>query len=273
MLQAFIHWNPDPTIVALGPVTLRWYGVLFMTGFALGYWVTARMFKAEKAPSEWLDWLLLTMIFGALIGARLGHVFFYNWAYYQDHPAEIPMIWKGGLASHGASVTLLLGLWLFSKLVSKKPMSWVMDRMAVSIPLGGGFIRLGNLMNSEILGSPTEQPWGFIFGRLGEPFARHPAQLYESLTYFAIFGVLLWLYWRTGIKDRPLALSGWFMVLVFGARFVLEFWKEKQEVIENESLRTFLDPLTMGQWLSIPLVLLGIGMLIYAYRKPAPAAG
>ncbi|GAB4423946.1 MAG: prolipoprotein diacylglyceryl transferase [Bacteroidia bacterium] len=265
----FIRWTADPVIFSLGPVSVRWYGLLFASGFALGYWIMQRVVRREHQPERWLDTLLGLMILGTLLGARLGHVFFYAWDYYRAHPGEILMIWQGGLASHGAAIGLFLAFWVFSRYVSKLPMTWVMDRMAMCVAFGGFFIRMGNLFNHEIVGAPTDLPWGFVFTLYpGDalPIPRHPSQLYEALAYLAIGGWLLWRYLRTRDSLRAGLLTGYFLVLGFAARFAIEFVKADQEAFEADMA------LNMGQWLSIPLVLLGLFMILRAYRQPLPAA-
>lgn len=164
---SFIIWNVNPEVFPFLPedffVHPRWYGILFASGFVLGFQIVQRMLKNEGYNIEWMDSLLVYMLVGTVLGARLGHVFFYDWAYYQDHLGEILMVWKGGLASHGASVGILIALYLWSKKVSKKSMLWIVDRVVVVVAIAGCLIRLGNLMNSEIVGKPTESDFGFVF--------------------------------------------------------------------------------------------------------------
>lgn len=255
-----IFWNVDPEIFAIGPIHLRWYGLLFATGFFLGFLITRKVFRVEKENEEWLDSLLLHLVLGAVIGARLGHVFFYGWDYYQDHLLEIPMIWQGGLASHGGGIGVILAYWLFSRNVSKKPMLWIMDRTAMSVALAGCFIRLGNLFNQEIVGIETDVPWAFVFA-LRDEVTRHPAQLYESLSYLTIFGILSYLFWKTPAKKYSGLLTGLCFALIFIARFIIEFWKENQEAFEDGMAYN------MGQLLSIPMVILGLTLVILAFRK------
>ena len=236
-LLAFVDWTVDPEIFNLGPFSVRWYGVLFSSGFAIGYLVTQYVFRMEKEPEEWLDILLIIIVLSAIVGARLGHVFFYSWDYYQDHLIEIPMIWKGGLASHGGAIGLFLGFYIFSRYVSKRPMLWVMDRVAMSVAFTGCLIRLGNLMNHEIVGATTDVPWAFYFSRYYPPqgvagglLPRHPAQLYESMAYLAIAGLLFWLFFKTKAKEKRGFLTGMFFVTVFGARFFVEFFKDIESI-------------------------------------------
>lgn len=258
----FIHWNINPEIFNLGPLSVRWYGLFFATGFLLGFYMGEKMFKYEKIDPKWLDSLFFYMIVATVLGARFGHVFFYNWDYYSQNPSEILKIWHGGLASHGGAVGILVAMFLYSKFVSKRSMLWALDRVAVPAALAGMFIRSGNLMNSEIYGVETTLPWGFIFERNGEIVAKHPTQLYEALAYLLVFGVLYFLYWKKDAGKKEGLLSGVFFVLVFGARFCIEFIKENQELWEADMT------LNMGQWLSIPLVLFGLFLVVRAIKNP-----
>ncbi len=255
-----ISWTVDPEIIQIGSLRLRWYGLLFATGFLLALEMAKRMWKHEGLPERWLEFAFLFVFIGTVLGARLGHVFFYDWDYYKDHVAEIFQIWRGGLASHGAVIGISLALWIYSRFVSKRPLLWIIDRAAAVIPLAGGFIRLGNLMNHEIYGKPTDLPWGFVFSRVDD-IARHPSQIYEALAYFAIFAFMMYLYWRTNAKDKIGFLSGVFFITTFGFRILVEFLKENQSAFESDLL------LNMGQLLSIPLVLLGVFLVIRAQKK------
>ncbi len=260
----FIHWSPKPELFSINLFGMefapRWYGVLFAAGFVLGYYIIKQIFKKEGIKQELLDSLTVYMFLGTVVGARLGHCLFYEPAYYLADPIKIFKIWEGGLASHGAAIGILISLYLFGK-KHKKPFLWVVDRIVIVTALGGAFIRLGNLVNSEIVGNPTNVSWGFVFERLGEDFARHPAQLYEALAYFAIFGVLCFMYSKTKWGQMNGALFGWFLVFVFGFRFFVEFTKDVQ--VDFEQGMTLI----MGQILSIPFVLTGVAMLYFAKKK------
>ncbi len=260
---AQIVWNADPIMFSLGPISVRWYGLMFALGFLIGYTIVARMFRHEGAPEKWLSTLLLYLIAGTVIGARLGHVFFYEWDYYSAHPLQIFKIWEGGLASHGGTIACIICVWLFSRYTAHKPLSWTMDKVVVPIALVASMIRFGNLMNSEIYGTPTSLPWGFIFVREGETEAMHPTQLYEALAYLVLFVVLMWMYWRKNAEQRPYLLSGVFFLWVFASRFIIEYVKNPQETWEQNMV------LDMGQILSIPFIILGIALIIYAMRRPA----
>ena len=263
----FIDWTV-PAGIPIGSFTLRFYGLLFASGFACAYLITQWVFRREGVPEKWLDPLLLYGVLGGVIGARLGHVFFYGWEYYQEFWWEIPMIWKGGLASHGGGLGLILAFYLFSRRISKQPILWLSDRLVMSVSLGGGLIRMGNLLNHEIVGAKTQVSWGFIFHNYGGdifPVPRHPAQLYEAIAYFSMCALLLWLY-RKGFASRFSGfLTGLYLSLTFSARFFIEFVKENQEIFEDQWM------LNMGQWLSIPLILLGLWFVFRSFsKKPSP---
>lgn len=271
-LLAYITWEASPEIVKIGPITLRWYGLLFASGFLIGLLMVQRMFRAENAPEEWLDKGFIYIVLGAVIGARLGHVIFYEWGYYSQHLGEIIMIWKGGLASHGGAIGIIIAIWLYSRRVTKKPMLWMLDKVVVPTALAGCFIRLGNLMNSEIIGKPTEAAWGFLFKNAYFTQAeieqglhevpRHPVQLYESITYLISFAILYWVYWKTDKRKKRGYVFGLFLVLIWGFRFVMEYYKKNQGGFES----AFNHVLTTGQLLSIPFVIAGL----YFMFRPAP---
>jgi len=225
----FIHWNVNPEIFSLGPIHVRWYGLMFAVGFLFGYNQMEKMFKHENVDLKWLDSLFIYLILATVIGARLGHVFFYAWDYYSQHPLEILFTWQGGLASHGGVIGIILAMIIWSKKVSKRSLLWVLDRIVVPSVFVGALIRFGNLMNSEIYGIQTTMPWGFIFERNHETVAKHPTMIYESLSYLFTFGVLLYMYWKTKAKDYPGILVGVFFIGVFISRFLIEFIKEVQE--------------------------------------------
>ena len=254
-----IHWDVSPELLRLGPFALRWYGLCFALGFLLGYFIVRWIFQREHKPERDLDRLLFYMLAGTIIGARLGHCLFYEPAFYLRHPLEILMIWKGGLASHGGAIGILISLYLYSRSRPEQPYLWLLDRIAIPTALGGCFIRLGNLFNSEILGTPTDVPWAFVFARIDD-VPRHPAQLYESIVYLLIFAVLLAVYRKLGERTPRGLLTGLFLALVFGARFLIEFVKVRQAAF-GEGL-----PLSMGQLLSIPMILAGLVLLWRADR-------
>ena len=260
-ILTFIHWNVSPEIFSLGPIHVRWYGLLFAVGFLFGYNHGEKMFKFESIDLKWLESLFIYLIIATVVGARLGHVFFYAWDYYSQHPIEILYVWQGGLASHGGVLGIIIALTYWSITVSKRSLLWVLDRVVVPSILVAALIRLGNLMNSEIYGVQTSLPWGFIFERNGETVAKHPTQIYESLSYLLTFAVIQYMYWKTKAKDYQGLLVGVFFIMVFTARFFVEFIKEDQEAFEATM------SLNMGQWLSIPFVITGIALIILAIRK------
>lgn len=263
----YVNWDVDPVIFTLGFFSLRYYSLFFAIAFWLGYLITAKMFQDQKLPEEWVDKIFLYVIAATIIGARLGHVFFYAWDYYSQHPAEILMVWKGGLASHGGTLGIMAALFLYNRKVSHKSWLWVVDCISVPVALAAFFIRMGNLMNSEIFGMPTDVPWGFRFLRVDpDGLVRHPTQIYEALFYLAVFALLMFLYWKRRLIVRHGALFGTFMVCVFGFRILVEGLKENQEAFEDDML------LNMGQLLSIPFVLLGIACLVYAFRNKPDAS-
>lgn len=257
-----IVWDVSPDLISLGPVTVRWYGLMFAIGFLAGYVIVARMFRHEGAPEKWLGTLLIYLIVATVVGARLGHVLFYEWDYYSQHLSEIPKVWEGGLASHGGAIACMLAVCLFSWFTAHKPISWTMDKVVIPIALTGGLIRLGNLMNSEIYGTATDLPWGFIFVRDGQTMPMHPTQIYEALAYLVLFGLLMWMYWKRNAEERPYLITGVFFLWVFAARFLIEFVKNPQE--EWEASMT----LNMGQLLSLPFIAFGIYCIVYSLMRP-----
>ncbi|MCC2547967.1 prolipoprotein diacylglyceryl transferase [Hymenobacter sp. BT175] len=288
-MLAFITWDVSPIIAEIGPLTLRWYGLLFMSGFVVGTFVLSHIYKSEGVSPRWVDVITLYMLVGTILGARLGHVFFYDWASYKDHPLEIFKIWHGGLASHGATLGILLAVWLFSR-NNKFDYLWTLDRIVIVVAIGGALIRMGNLMNSEIVGKPTDVPWAFVFPRdtehlrpvgIGETLPagalqvmpepgsspmvavpRHPTQIYEAL--FCVFLlIVLYAMWNRKKEHTPRGqLFGLFVVLLFSFRFLVEFLKEDQVAFERGM------SLNMGQWLSLPLILVGVWVLLRAGKNP-----
>lgn len=251
MILVFIEWSVSPEIFHLGPISVRWYGFLFAMAFVAGYFIMTWVFKKENRPQTDLDQLSVYMIFGTVIGARLGHCLFYNPAYYLSNPIEIFKVWEGGLASHGAAIGIIFAIYLFSSKKKNYSMLWVLDRVVIVVALAGTFIRLGNLFNSEIIGIPTDVAWAFIFYSVDD-LPRHPAQLYESIAYFIIFIVLWFVYYKGFEKNKSGLLFGLFLVFVFTFRFFVEFLKENQTGFEAGMA------LNMGQLLSIPFVTIGL---------------
>lgn len=263
----YIVWNADPVLLDWG-VQIRWYGLMFAIGFMIGYEIVARMFRHEGAPERWLGVLLIWTVIGTIVGARLGHVFFYEWDYYSQHPIDILKVWEGGLASHGGTIGVILGVFMFSIFTTRRSPLWTFDRLVVPIALVGGLIRIGNLMNSEIFGHATDLPWGFMFVRSRqwvEMYAGqsvHPTQIYEALCYFALFALLMWMYWRKNAEKRPGLIFGVFLIGIFLPRFLIEFVKNDQVAFEADMV------LNMGQLLSIPFIIIGVLLVCYALWRP-----
>lgn len=250
-----VPWNVNPEIFRIGSFAVRWYGLLFASSFLFGYIIMLRIFKNENLTEGLLDKLTIYMAVGTILGARLGHCFFYEPDYYLAHPVEILKVWHGGLASHGAGIGIVLALLLFSY-KEKRNFVWTIDRIAIVVALSGLFIRMGNLMNSEIYGVETTLPWGFVFLRNGETAPKHPTQIYEGLSYLIIFLILFRIYWKTKGKFANGLLISLAMIFIFTARFLIEFVKEVQVPWEKGMT------LNMGQLLSIPFILVGIATLI-----------
>lgn len=255
-----VHWDVSPDIFSLGPVTIRWYGLLFALSFVIGYQIMLVIFKKEKKSEQDLNDLVWYMILGTVLGARLGHCLFYNPVYYLSHPIEILEIWKGGLASHGAAIGILTALYLYSHNKKDATFLWTVDRVVITVALSGFFIRMGNLFNSEIIGKPTHASWGFVFVSV-DNIPRHPAQLYESIAYLLVFVLLYGIYIKKKAKFKPGYLFGLFLILVFVLRFVIEFLKENQTYFEEGMI------LNMGQLLSIPFIILGVYLLLRKSKK------
>lgn len=272
----FITWTASPDIISGHLATVRWYGLMFAIGFWVGYEVVWREFRHEGAPERWVASLFFYVIVATVVGARLGHVFFYDWDYYSHHLSEIPKIWEGGLASHGGVIGILIAIWLYSKWVTKRSMLWTLDRLVVPVGLVAALIRLGNLFNHEIYGGPTSLPWGFRFVDNVNEWMQgaapvftvpcHPTQLYEALCYLLVFGLCMWMYWKRNDQERPGLIFGVFMLGIFLARFVIEYVKNVQEPWEI-AMRARLG-LDMGQLLSIPFIVLGIWLIVRACRRP-----
>lgn len=266
----FVNWNFNPEIFHIGSFSLRWYSVLFVLGFVIGWYIFKWYFKREGLPLKLLDPLLYTLLIGTIVGARLGHCLFYQPDYYFGSWKgfwEIFMPWKGGLASHGGTIALFIAMWWFARHYGKKynfDFLWILDRLCITICFAGALIRLGNLCNSEIYGDVTSLPWGFVFELRGETLPKHPTQIYEALSYVILGFVLLAIY-----KARPSGIKrgfiiGVFFIVLFGMRFLIEFIKEPQVEFEKDMV------LNMGQLLSIPFILLGIGFIIYSFIKGEP---
>lgn len=295
-------WNPSEGF-DLGFFIVRYYSLMFVVAFALGWYITKRIFDNEEEPVEKLDSLFIWTVLATLLGARLGHVFFYDWEYFRNNPVEIllpfrfdPFEFVGfrGLASHGAAIAIIIAMYFFSKRVMKRSFLWVLDRVVIPIACGGVFVRIGNFFNSEIVGHPTNHPFGVKFVRdaysngeivqttgitnpdqayallVSNPKfrdileaipAKHPAQLYEAAGYIIVFAVLMYFYWRTSLRELEGFIFGAFLVMLWSVRFLVEFVKESQGGFESA-----LGLFSTGQWLSIPFILVGIYMMLNSER-------
>ena len=273
MILYKFEWAPNETIFKIGSFGLHYYSLMFVIAFAVGFYMMKKFYQHEKVSEEYLEPLFIFTIVGTLLGARLGEVFFYNWDYYQNNLAEILLPIKitpdgveftgyRGLASHGAAIGIITSLYLYQRKYSYRPLLWVLDRLCITVAFAGIFIRIGNFFNSEIVGLYSNSDFGVVFLNRGEVLPRHPVQLYESFGYLVVFLILRHLYWNTNRKDQTGFLFGAFFVLLFGVRFIAEFVKENQGGFE-----TSLGLLSTGQWLSIPLILVGFYLLRRAQLK------
>jgi prolipoprotein diacylglyceryl transferase len=258
-------WNIDPVLLQLGPLQLRWYGLLFAGGILAAYAAGARSFERAGGAREEANRLLGYVVVGTVVGARLGHCLLYEPAHYLAHPLEILEVWRGGLASHGGAVGIVAAVWLYARRTGRD-LLWLLDRVAVAAPVAAASIRVGNFFNSEIVGRPSAVPWAVVFERV-DASPRHPAMLYEAAAYLAIFVVMLTLDRRVKVRERRGTLAGVLLVLVFSGRFAIEFLKEPQEAFEAAL------PLDLGQLLSLPAVLIGLLLLRLAWRTPRPVPG
>lgn len=292
-----VVWNFEPRVIPAWKLP-AWYGIMWALGFIIGFRIMERMLKREHEPKELMDKVLIYTLIGGILGARFGHVFFYDWAAYKDNPIDILKIWEGGLASHGGAIGVILATWLLARQIKGKDLTWLLDRLVVPTALAGFLIRIGNLFNHEIVGKETGTDFGFKFLRhdihswqaaqaTGEEYLhdaysmiahepqfaylleqvpnRHPAQLYEAICYLVIFFLMFFLYWRTNARRLKGFLLGTFLALVFGARFIIEYFKEVQGGTDDGSL--FGGALNMGQILSLPLVVFGLYLAFKSISK------
>ena len=267
-----IDWAPSETLFKIGSFGIHYYSLMFIIAFGLGYYIMKNIFQEEKISLDYLESLFVYMVLSILIGARLGDVFFYSWDYYQDHPLEILLPIRDtpngytftgfrGLASHGAVIGSLIGLYLYQLKFKERSILWLLDRVTIPVAIGASFVRLGNFMNSEIVGKYSNSNFGVVFLNRGENLPRHPAQLYEAMGYLILFFILRQVY-KTENRNRPGYLIGLFFAGMFTIRFFIEFIKESQGGLEE-----FLPLISTGQWLSIPFVLLGLFLM---WRAPKP---
>jgi phosphatidylglycerol---prolipoprotein diacylglyceryl transferase len=284
----FITWNVDPVMFYLGDRGIRWYGFLLALGFLLGYLIVSRVMKKEGYQQIVIDKLAIFVIVGVVAGLRLGHCLFYNPVYYLTHPIEILYVWEGGLASHGGAAGILLAVWLYSRKI-KMSFLGLLDRIVLIVPLAGGMVRLGNLMNSEIYGVQTTVPWAFKFLRNKEDLlpainasggkceitdlncladywvARHPTQLYEAIFYLLMFVVFFFVFKKFIKQWKEGTFLGWFVTVLFVFRYLIEFTK-----VDQVEFTGWTDAIKMGQLLSVPFILLGLYFLGrgYGWFKP-----
>lgn len=261
MLSLFINWNPSPEIFTIPGIDwpVRWYGLSWAMAFIGCHFFMNRIYKAEGRTEKQLDTLTLYIVLATVLGARLGHCLFYDFPYYSTHPLDILKVYEGGLASHGGGIGIIIGMWLYCR-KTKESWLWLFDRLIVVVPFASFMIRFGNLMNSEIVGRPTDVPWAFVFHQVDE-LPRHPTQLYEAIFYIFLFALFYWL-WNNKRNDFGKGfMFGLFCVLMFSFRFLMEFMKENQEAFENAL------PINMGQILSIPFILVGIYMMYRSSKQ------
>ena len=265
-----VTWKFNPAIFTIGEREFRWYALMFIIGFIIGYKIVKQMFKQEKLNLAWLEPLFYFTVGGTVIGARLGHCLFYNPQHYLANPIEILKTWEGGLASHGGVLGIIIAIYFFSKYYSHKSMLWTFDKLVVPTGLVAALIRLGNLLNHEVYGHPTDLPWGFRFIENLHQWQHgampifsppsHPTQIYEALCYLLTLALCMWLYFKKEAWKKEGLIFGIFMICIFASRFFIEFVKNVQEDFETNMT------LDMGQWLSIPFVLLGIGCIWWALK-------
>lgn len=263
-------WNPS-TGIDLGFILIRYYSLMFVIAFSFGWYFTKKIFQREGISLEMLDKLFLITVIATLLGARLGHVIFYQPELFKEDPLSILLPIRTvpefeftgfqGLASHGAAIAILIAMYYYSKKILKKPMLWIMDRIALAVAFGGGFVRIGNFFNSEIIGKPTNSDFGVVFTQLGENFARYPTQIFEAAGYFIVAASMYYLYWKTDKRKYTGYIFGVFLIMLWSVRLIVEFWKEPQE---GEILNFVLNT---GQWLSVPFILFGIYLVINAKKK------
>lgn len=263
LLPLVVTWDVNPALFHLGSFEVRYYGVLWAVALGISAYIFHHIMIREGLSEKTFDSVFWFGVISTVWGSRLGHCLFYDPGYYLTHPVEILDIRQGGMASHGAAVGLLIGLWLFSR-KNKLPYIWSLDRISIVVAISGVAVRLGNLMNSEIYGTVTSLPWGFIFVRDGETLPKHPTQIYEALCYLVLFVILLWMYYKKDLaRRRPGVMFGFFLIILFGTRFLIEFIKNPQVDFEQHMV------LNMGQLLSIPFIVAGV-VILWRALKQAP---
>ncbi|MGS2763931.1 prolipoprotein diacylglyceryl transferase [Sinomicrobium sp. M5D2P9] len=267
-----INWNPSEGI-DLGFFMLRFYSLMFVVAFVFGWFLMKKIYLREGLTVKELDSLFIYTVLATLIGARLGHFLFYEPEMFVKDPLHIflpvefspkfRIVGFRGLASHGAAIGIIIAMYYYSKKIIHKPILWILDRVVIPVAFGGVFVRIGNFMNSEIIGKPTNSDYGVVFQKLGETFPRHPSQLYEAGGYIIVFLILWYIYWKTNKRKNLGYIFGLFLILLWAVRFIVEFFKENQVAFEDQL------SLNMGQWLSIPFILIGF-YLIYRSKSNNP---
>ncbi len=265
-------WNPSEGL-DLGFYTLHYYSLMFVISFVLGWFIMKAIYKREGIPLEKLDSLFIYMVLAILIGARLGHVIFYQSELFLEDPLSVFLPFETvpefkftgfrGLASHGAAIGVIIAMFMYNKKVLKKPILWIFDRIIIPVAAGAIFVRFGNFLNSEIIGHPTGTDFGVVFEKLGEDFPRHPAQLYEAFGYILVFLILWYIYWKTEKRKQLGYIFGLFLILLWTVRFIAEFFKTSQGGFEDILGNT----LSTGQWLSIPFIIAGVYLMMTSTKK------
>ncbi len=255
----YIVWNANPILFSFGSIQVYWYGLLFATAILSGFAVMNKIYQYENKNIEQLETLQFYIVIGIVIGARLGHCLFYDPSYYLSNPIKMLYIWEGGLASHGGGLGAILATFVYAK-KKKVNFLYLLDRLAIPTALFAFFVRMGNLMNSEIVGNPTDVSWAFIFSRVDE-LPRHPAQLYEAVSYLSVFVMLSLVYLYTQKAKNPGFLFGIFLLSVFIARFLIEFIKVPQAAYEN------ILSMSTGQMLSVPFLFIAMYLIIGSLKK------
>lgn len=266
LLPLYVNWEASPEIFSIFGLEVRWYALTWIAAIVIGYWIFDKITQREHISEKGLDYFAFCIAISLIAGSRLGHLLFYDFQNFIKAPWSFFYFRQGGLASHGAALGILFGLWLFAR-KAKLPYMWGLDRIAIAVPIGGAAIRIGNLMNSEIYGGPTDLPWGFIFKLRGETMPMHPTQIYEALSYLALFFVIRYMYFRKDAAGKqPGLMIGVMLVWLFTARFLIEYIKLPQEAFEEDMI------LNMGQILSIPFILGGILLIAWSvtHRKKHP---
>tara|TARA_B100001057_G_scaffold418746_1_gene438151 strand:- start:431 stop:1261 length:831 start_codon:yes stop_codon:yes gene_type:complete len=271
MNDFIIEWAPNEIIFSLGPIAIRWYSLMFLLAFYIGFQILKKIYIKEKKNVALLDPFLIHMVLGTIIGARLGEVFFYNWEYFQNNLLEIFLPIKlndsgidfvgfRGLSSHGATVGIIISIIIYKIRYKYDSVLWIFDRLVIAVALGGMFVRVGNFFNSEIVGKFTNSDFGVVFLNRGDSLPRHPAQLYEAFGYLILFLTLVIIYNKSKLSFNKGFIFGYFLTTLFIIRFVVEYVKESQGGIENT-----LGIISTGQWLSIPFIIMGILLMINSF--------